>query len=293
MVVCANARLVRQYYPDFRHLLKNLRGRYIKGMIAAIPYYGAFVVRPCDFRRLGMSEATVADRRCYHQDDLKAEEFFKCLYLGRCAEQFAEALGQGQHDLARCYGALYLMLFPAYCLAYAVLRNELDDAERDLLLSFAFAFAKLWSGEYHNVYTKLSKQRQTQRLRPSGKGEAKGHCRTLFDGDSLDKLVTLTALLARQLFPDRATRFGAFGTIHQEHLHAEIRSHAHSDQRCVPILLGMRRRLDMYLSGYVPRVRPPIPPLVPRGSHSFGKTFMPALVGLPGVFRHVVAPVTT
>jgi hypothetical protein len=31
----------------------------------------------CDIHRLGMSDATVADRRRYHQDDLKAEEFFK------------------------------------------------------------------------------------------------------------------------------------------------------------------------------------------------------------------------
>jgi hypothetical protein len=174
MVVCANARLVHPYHPDLGHLLKNLRGRCIKGMIAAIPYYGAFVVRPCDFRRLGMSEATMADRRCYHQDDLKAEDFFKCLYLGRCAEQFAEALGQGQHDLARGYGAVYLMLFPAYCLAYAVLRNELDDVKRDLPLSFAIAFVKLWSGEYHNVYTKLSKQRPNTEAQIKREGRGKG-----------------------------------------------------------------------------------------------------------------------
>ena len=75
------------------------------------------------------------------------------------------------------------------------------------------------------------KQLQTQKLRPTPKGEAEGHCGTLFDGDSLDKLVTWTALLARQLFPGGVTRLGTFGTIAREHLHADIRSIAHNDQR--------------------------------------------------------------
>jgi hypothetical protein len=115
-----------------------------------------------------MNAATVADRRCYHRDDLKAEEYFAYLWPGRCTEQCAEALGRGSHALARCYGAVSPVFFPACRLAWAVLRNEPDDAERDLPLSFAFAVAQLWSEEYDNVCTKLSKPLQTQKLRPRG-----------------------------------------------------------------------------------------------------------------------------
>jgi hypothetical protein len=112
-VMRAKAMLVRQYYPDFRRFLKNLRGRRIDGMVASIPYCRAFVVQLCHFRRLGVGEAAVADRRSYHQDALKAVEFFKYLCLGRCAENLAEAFGDGSHALTRCYGAVYLILFPA------------------------------------------------------------------------------------------------------------------------------------------------------------------------------------
>jgi hypothetical protein len=73
-------------FPDARHLLMNFRGRYLKGRVAAVPCLGAFAIEPSHFLSMGMSPATVADRCCYHQDDLKAEEFFYPVHLGRSAE---------------------------------------------------------------------------------------------------------------------------------------------------------------------------------------------------------------
>jgi hypothetical protein len=62
-------------------------------------------------------------------------------------------------------------------------------------------------------------------------GEGKGQCRTLFDVDSLEKLVKLAPLLALDLFLNRLTRLGAFGTLRQEHLHSQVRRLASNDRR--------------------------------------------------------------
>ena len=89
LYVCEH--FVLPYFPDFRHRLKTFRGGYIKGAIAAIPQYGAFILHPADFLRLGMSQATISDWKCYHQDDLGAEEFFKDVHLEQSADPFVQA----------------------------------------------------------------------------------------------------------------------------------------------------------------------------------------------------------
>jgi hypothetical protein len=58
------------FFPGGRHLLKNFRGRDVKGRIAGVPCVGA--IEP-SLLSAGMSPAPVADRRCDHQNDLKAE----------------------------------------------------------------------------------------------------------------------------------------------------------------------------------------------------------------------------
>jgi hypothetical protein len=72
-------------------------------------------------------------------------------------------------------------------------------------------------------YSKLPRKYHAQRLGVNAGGEGKGQCRTLFDVDSLEKLVTLAPLLAPELFPSLPARLGAFGGIQQEHLHSHAR----------------------------------------------------------------------
>jgi hypothetical protein len=279
------------FIPDARHLIKNLRCHYIKGEIAAVPCLDAFVIGPSRFIDVGMSAATVADRRCYHQDDLKAEEFFRHVHLARSAELFDQAFSAGDVPSAGAFGSVYLALLPAYCLVQALLGNELSDADRYSLLSFAFAFAVLWAGEYERAYKRLPKKLQRQKMRASAKAGESGKCRTLFDWDSLHKLVVLAPLLARELFPSRATRLGALGTIQQEHVHAEVRLLGHNDQRCSSICHGILRSLAKHIAGGVSSG----PVRVPSHRSSRGEAilpprdFVPPLVTLPAVFRHVIA----
>jgi hypothetical protein len=215
-----------RFFPDARHLLKNFRGRTIKGKSAPIPCLcrGVAIVEVEDFRRLGMGLAAISDRSCCRQDDMKPEEMYRWVFLERsaCACACCRAMEAGHFEDARKFASLYLTLFPACCLMHALLRNELSDGDRHTLLSFAFVFAKLWHGE-HLVYSRLPRRYQAQRIRVSAGGEGKGQCRTLFDVDSLEKLVTLAPLLALELFPSRPTRLGAFAAIQQEHLHSHAR----------------------------------------------------------------------
>jgi hypothetical protein len=47
----------------------------------------SFAIEPGHILWVGMSPATVAERRYYHQDDLSAEEFFGNVHLGQSAER--------------------------------------------------------------------------------------------------------------------------------------------------------------------------------------------------------------
>jgi hypothetical protein len=98
-----------------------------------------------------------------------------------------------------------------------------------------------------SIYSKLSESFRKQRIRVSAGGEGKGQCRTRFDVDSLEKLVTLAPLLALELFPSRPTRLGAFGTIQPEHVHAQIRLLARNDQRECSAARAMIRYLAEHL----------------------------------------------
>jgi hypothetical protein len=77
-----------------------------------------------------MSPATVADGRCYHQGNLKADEFFGNVPLGLSAELFDQAFSHDDDAGAQAFASVYLALFPAYCLTLALIRNELPDAAR-------------------------------------------------------------------------------------------------------------------------------------------------------------------
>jgi hypothetical protein len=219
----------------------------------------AFAINPSRVLSVGMNPATVADRRCHHQDDLKAEEFFRYAHLGRSAELLAQAYSQGDLDAAQAFGSVHLVLFPTHCHMQALNRNELPDADRYSLLSFAFAFAVLWWGENEGEYKRLPKRLQTQKMRQSGTDEGAAGCRTLFDLVALHTLVVLAPLLARELSPDRATRLGAFGTTRQEHVHAEIRQLGHNDQRSSSICRGILRSLAKHFAGGLPADHGPVP----------------------------------
>jgi hypothetical protein len=117
------------------------------------------------------------------------------------------------------------------------------------------------------VCSKLPKRYETQRIRGGAGGEGKGQCRALFDVDSLEKPVTLAPLLGLELLPSPPTRFRAFGTAQQEHLHSHIRLLARNDQRECSVAREMIRSLaeHMFL-GRPRRSSHAVPPIGPRGS---------------------------
>jgi hypothetical protein len=67
--------------------------------------------------------------------------------LGGAEDNSTKLCSHGDVAGAQALGSVYLVLFPAYSLIQALIGNELPDADRYLLLSFAFAFAVLWWGE--------------------------------------------------------------------------------------------------------------------------------------------------
>jgi hypothetical protein len=89
-------------------------------------------------------------------------------------------------------------------------------------------------------------------------GEAEG-CRTLFAMASLHKLVMLAPVLAGELFLGRAARLGAFGTIQQAHVHAEIRLLGRNDERSSGICRGILRCLARHFVGALSSVRVEVP----------------------------------
>jgi hypothetical protein len=109
-------RISLAYIPDLRHLLKNLRARAIKGRGAPVPCVGGCVVEVNDYVLLGMSLATVTDRSCYRQDDLKPEEMYRYVFLERSTNARSEALHSGRLEDLRRFASVYLLLFPAYCI---------------------------------------------------------------------------------------------------------------------------------------------------------------------------------
>jgi hypothetical protein len=129
------------------------------------------------------------------------------------------------------FASVYLMLFPAYCLMHSLCRSERSDFDQHTVLSFAFAFGLLRLGGFL-LCSKLPKRRQAQRMRLGAGGEAKGQCRTLFDG--LEELVILPPLPAHEVFPSLTTRLAAFPSrrIGQEHLHSAIPGAARNQRVC-------------------------------------------------------------